>query len=258
MSEQLDIGRVIQLLRVDLIARHRILLVASGAVTAAFVLIAILMPHLFQTPQVVFSGLLVIAILVSGPIAASHSFNELHSRSKNEAYLLVPASALEKMLCRLLQAAFLFPLSVLVFVVLLSVVVAVIRLPIVGGEFALFSPWPMLDLRLIGFVIVNQSIFFLGAAWFRKQQFFKTILTCTGLSIAGLFFVSLIIRVFFGDVWSVGIDPDVDWRAMFQGWAGSMSAFGSLAKVLYFFGLPVFCWTVSWMRIRETQVSHGL
>jgi hypothetical protein len=258
VSEQLEISRLIQLLRVDLIARHRILLVASGAVTAAVVLFAILMPHLFQAPQAVFSGLAVIAILVSGPIVASFSFNELHSKSRNEAYLLVPASALEKMVCRLLLAVLLFPLAVLVFVFLLSIVVALIRVLIVGGAFAVFSPWPLLDLRLIGFVIVNQSIFFLGAAWFRKQQYFKTILTCTGLTIAVLFFVSLVIRLFFGDVWSVGFDADVQWRTLYEDLAGSMSVLGILFKALYYFGLPIFCWAVSWMRIRETQVSHGL
>jgi hypothetical protein len=31
-----------------------------------------------------------------------------------------------------------------------------------------------------------------------------------------------------------------------------------IAKVAYYFALPVFCWFVAWLRVTETQVSHGI
>jgi hypothetical protein len=30
------------------------------------------------------------------------------------------------------------------------------------------------------------------------------------------------------------------------------------APVVYLYLLPPFCWFVAWLRVRETQVSHGV
>jgi hypothetical protein len=29
-------------------------------------------------------------------------------------------------------------------------------------------------------------------------------------------------------------------------------------KILYFVGLPLLCWYVAWLRVKETEVSHGV
>ena len=31
-----------------------------------------------------------------------------------------------------------------------------------------------------------------------------------------------------------------------------------VAPFAYFFVLPLFCWFVAWLRVTETQVSHGI
>jgi hypothetical protein len=37
-----------------------------------------------------------------------------------------------------------------------------------------------------------------------------------------------------------------------------LDAAATAGLVLYFVALPLFCWTVAWLRLRETQVSDGV
>ena len=39
---------------------------------------------------------------------------------------------------------------------------------------------------------------------------------------------------------------------------GLIDALLGALKILYFVGLPLFCWYVAWLRVKEAEVSHGV
>jgi hypothetical protein len=258
MSEHFEINRLVHLLRVDLTRGYRLILVASGAVAGGVAIVALLFQSAFANPQVAFSFLLAAALMIAAPIKASQSFLDLHGKTTNEAYLLLPASALEKMLARLIQTVVLLPIYMAIFAIVLSILVAILRSGLYGAPLEIFSAVPFMRSEFIGFVVVNQSIFFLGGAWFSRQQFFKTILVCTGLGIALTFFSMFVFRLFFADVWSGAIGANIDWTTLANAYSGPLRFLQFVMVILVYIALPVFCWAVSWMRIKETQVSHGV
>jgi uncharacterized iron-regulated membrane protein len=102
--------------------------------------------------------------------------------------------------------------------------------------------------------LVAQSVFFLGAAWFRKLHYVKTVGTVKALAIALCALAIGIAWLSGAAMWASGnlrVDGDgslyrpLEWLA-------------DVARVVYFFVLPPFCWFVAWLRVTETQVSHGI
>lgn len=88
----------------------------------------------------------------------------------------------------------------------------------------------------------------LGAAWFRKLHYVKTVgtilLIVLGLSAVAAALLLLLRTTSGGEVRFAG-DLELDWVS-------------AVARVAYYIVLPVFCWFVAWLRVTEAQVSHGI
>ncbi len=96
MKEHFDINRLFGLLRIDLLNRYRAVVTVSAAIAGIMFLTSLLNWFAVDDPTPFYNGLLGVMLFIWGPIAASRSFLEMHSKTRNEAYLLLPASALEK------------------------------------------------------------------------------------------------------------------------------------------------------------------
>jgi hypothetical protein len=251
VSDQLSPQRLLWLLRSDALHNYRSWLVISG--TGA--LIALLISLLGAWDRVVgpglYEGLFIAALFVWGTIATSQAFVDLHRRGTNMTFLLLPASALEKTAARLvLNTVFLF-IYLLVFTTVLSFVLEGINTVLFGVRREFFSPADRTVWGIVPHYLVVQGLFFLGAAWFRKAHFVKTV----GAVLAVCFGLSFIAAAI---AWLLG--PG---RMLFEGDFGgdfftSLEWIADGATIVYYFVLPAFCWFVAWLRVTETQVSHGI
>ena len=146
-----------------------------------------------------------------------------------------------------------------VFVTLVSWVIAAIVGVLRPANPAFFSPLPFVDWRVLSFFVIHQSLFFLGAAWFRKTHLVKTVLVMTAFSIGLVIFVGLMLRLFFPELATIpGMNIDVDFDGLIQNYQALLEGSWVFLRLLYYFGLPLSCWTIAWLRVRETQVSHGI
>ncbi len=101
-----------------------------------------------------------------------------------------------------------------------------------------------------------QAVFFAGAAWFRKTHYVKTLLAIAVL-------LTLVVALYIAIAWVLGW---VTWSRtgilivgdFENGIYRPLGWLFAVAKVGYFAVLPLFCWLVAWLRVRETQVSHGV
>ena len=256
MSQHFDIERLTNLLRTDFINRYRSVGIASAALAGLVLIFVMLKAPDTSGATGIYSTLLFCMLVIWGPIAASHSFRELHDKELNQAYLLLPASALEKMISRLLLVVVVFPLYAVVFVMALSWLMIGVQSLVGTNGWGAFVPSEFLRPIAIGTFVVNQSLFFLGAAWFRKTHFVKTVLALTGLAIGMSMFAGLVFRLVFPD--AIGGNFDIDPAAFFRSHEGLVGVLLFTFRLCYYAVLPAFCWSVAWLRIRETQVSHGI
>lgn len=253
MREQFDINRLLGLLRYDLLNRYRAVVTVSAAIVGLMLLQSVFnWPRVYDMKAGVEIAILGVLLFVWGPIAASRSFLEIHSKSRNEAYLLLPASALEKVLARALLITLIFGTYAIVFVALVAWLSAGVRMLIHGESTVLFFPSMFTNSKTLAFFFLTQSLFFLGGSWFRKQQFFKTILSLIAFWIGFVCVVFVVVRLFFPGFEDMGsLELDVNPGELF-------SRYGAVLLWLCYLGVPIFCGLVAWFRIREVQVNHGI
>jgi hypothetical protein len=252
VSDQLSPRRVLWLLRSDMLRSYRSWLVTSGTVA----LVALAFSWLGAWDGIVGPGFydrVFIAMLFGwGTIATSQAFTDMHGRGTNVAFLLLPASALEKTAARLLLHTLALFLYLLVFTSVLSLVLEGINLALFDVRRELFTPLDRTAWWILPHYLVVQSLFFLGAAWFRKVHFVKTVGAVMGIWL-GLVSVAATIA------WSLGSGD-----MFFEGGGPGAAFFNALERIgdgvmiVYYFVLPAFCWFVAWLRVTETQVSHGI
>lgn len=271
-NQTLNFRRMGFLARRDLLRYWRGMLIVAAGNTGVMIVITIL-GIIFSRASygdswggVNYDGWFTGLMNIWGCIAASAAFGELHDKNRNQDFLLLPASALEKTLMRLLLVSLVLPLFIVVLMVLDSLIAESIRSLVQGGALTPFNPFGsgLFDsgqrfgnLRIIRDTIVLQSVFFLGAAWFRKAHFIKTVLGAAAVSTAFSLFASLVYYIVFGP--SIGMDLDFD---PFSFVPGRFQEFFRTLKVtvqiLAFAVLPLFCWFTAWLRVKETQSSHGV
>ena len=262
MSENFTQHRLKLLLRNDIISDYRSHITSSGVMAIIMMASALVSVGFGHIEHDYYQGWFIGMLFIWGTIAASCIFNELHDKSKNEAYLLLPASALEKTIARVIYITVFFVAYLLLFTILVSLITEGINLLLFGRHNSLFNPFNLIVWEAIVVFLVIQSVFFLGAAWFRSLHWFKTVLSISAIGTC-LSIVALIsFRVFYADFFIGLLQPSPDiFVAMTNNFGSNMELYRSillLCNFLFFIVLAPFCWFVAWMRIKETQVNHGI
>jgi hypothetical protein len=249
VSEQLSGRRLLWMLRNDVMHSYRSALVISGTAALTALVASVIGAYDGDVGQgpLFYRIFFCAALFAWGTIATSTCFSDMHGRTTNAAFLLLPASALEKTLSRVLIYTIGLVLYLLVLTTVLSWVLEGINMAWIGERRAFFSPLDPLVGTMLPHFIVAQSLFFLGAAWFRKVQFVKTVGAVIGIQIGLAVFAVLVAWLFGPRGWGVGVDFEdpVQWIVDVAPWA-------------YYLALPLLCWFVAWLRVTEAQVSHGI
>ncbi len=161
-------------------------LIAFGAVAGTLLLISLLVAYLKPENLPGLSGLYYTVMFIGGYVYTSSIFGELHHSQRSYQYLTLPVSTTERLLSSWLLTALLFPL----FSVMLMALIVFIANLIMNFTFDVTpfqSVYSSSGWTAIKVYFVTQSVFLLGAAYFRKNNFLKTVLA--------LFVVSVIIQV---------------------------------------------------------------
>lgn len=210
------------------------------------------------------------SLFAVGTFYASQYFRDLGSRSKGINFLLVPASAFEKLLCSLLYTALLFfVVFTVAFYLVDALMVAVAhQLPqdMASGEktgvvnifkvvIVRFNKDSTINFLLFFFSL--QSVFLLGSVYFEKYSFIKTIIC--GFAAGFLLFCFL---YFFNEY----LLPEGDYP---QGFLTSYRVYvvggkdrlvqvprwiGEVFRFLVMYGVAPFMWLVTYYRLKEKQV----
>lgn len=259
MNEQFKWSRFGLLIRNDFIGCYRNYLNVSVVIFIIMVLNAFPAAAFSQLRDNLYYPFFGGMMMLWGTVQASLALNELLDKRLNEGFLLLPASALEKTIARYLNSSIFFTVYILIFTTVSAFVIEGINMLLFGRHNALFNPFDPVAWDAIRLFMVVQPLFFLGGAYFRKVRWFKTVMSifiiCTGLGllmvISGLIFLSGyddLYLVFSGEIQNLDWDVNI---SLFERSA-------TVVKILWYGVMPPFCLFVTWMRVKETQVSHGI
>ena len=185
-SNVFDAGRLVQFMRRQATMHQQSALIAAGAVLGALLVISLLVAVFNRQGVPDLRGLYHTVFFLGGYVFASQVFGELHSPQRSYAYLTLPVSTAEKLVGSWLVVS-------LGYVVVYWIAAFLIYLAA-----NMVADWPHEPLQLfnrdffqsvIAF-LVTQTVFFLGACYFRKNNFLKTLFA--------LFVVAVVVGLYTG------------------------------------------------------------
>ncbi len=215
-------------------------------------------------PMEVYSEMFPSFLLLGGFILTSLMFSEdMFSKDHQHEWLMLPATNLEKFLSKALLVTFVYPVALTVLFFLTSVVTEPIQLIIFGNPMALFNPFRDSEfITMLGQYWVWNAVFLLGATYFHKAHFIKTVLA---IAVIGMVF-GLLALLFTRIVFSIRFGSSIQ---MFDAFfylrpnivnsnSTSFSVYSALTKSIYYVVLPLFCMVTAFYRVEEVQATDAV
>jgi hypothetical protein len=210
-------------------------------------------------------------LLTGGLVLASMAFMDLSDAARMQAWLLIPASRLEKYLSRYLLTSWLAVAGLFVVYLLFALTVSALSAVFPVNAVPADELFRNNLLVAVQYFLILQPIFFLGSAHFRRWAFPKTILTAALFSLFLCLFTTGLARLVFRDNFFIPSEEltlfSGKWRILPGylsasllrplNWQGSFWAF-------YFFRwwpfwlLPPLFLLVGYHTIKETEQTHGI
>lgn len=151
------------------------LMIAFGGIAGFLLILSLLVAYFNPAALPGLTAVYFVAMFVGGFIYTSNIFNEMHQIQRSYSFLTLPVSVTERLLSAWILSGIIFPLASLL---IMSLIVTLANL-LMNLAFEL-SPFQSIfsgsSINAVKVYVVLQSIFFLGAIYFRKNNFIKTIL----------------------------------------------------------------------------------
>ncbi len=261
-NSYLSMNRIFLLVKRDILSKKLALLVVTGAIFAGVYLSSLINIYSSAPSATLYFSLFTNILFISGFIITSIQFKELHKKETAQNYLLIPASTFEKFLSRLMLSTIGFAVLVLVGLTLISFTVEGLNSLIFGRHSILFSPFSKEVFLVIAHYFVAQSIFFLGAIYFRKYNFIKTInsifIFLFALAILGVVFARIVYHDIFNGFISVDSRNVPLYLHSLPIGSDKISVFVQAVKTIYWIIPAPLFWTISYFRLKETEVKNAL
>lgn len=262
-KEAFSMNRFGLLVKRDLLSSYRAILIRIAAASGVLLFVDLMSlwqdgPDLFHHIEV-FTAVL----FVGGFIATSGAFREVHRKETNQSYLLIPASPLEKVISKIAFYTVGWIILTAVWYTLYILVVYGAGELLLGSHYPLHGPFHPQLLTVYAHYIVLQSIFLIGAIFFRRTNFFKTALAMFVLLLLLALIMAIFFRIVFASYFTGLCIFDVTawepFEAMFPyQFSGLMEIMNGVKNVVYWGILAPAAWVFTYFRFREVQVKDGI
>lgn len=273
MKDFFSYERTLKLIRKDMFSEYKTLIIWLSS-AAGIVIVFSALNILFSRMQGMgmeyndssfYFIFYVIFLFPGGFILTSTMFKDVHDKSRNIYWLMLPGSTFEKMLSRLLISSIIYAVALTLVFPVISLVSELFNQLVFGMRHDFFNPFTKEALRLIPYYFVSQSIFFAGAVSYRKHPFAKTILFLTLFQIAVSLVLGLLMRLTFGDIFYTLDNIHLDESDFMALAGGSYETFPAYIKFIvvsariFFWGLLApFFYVYSYFKLSEKEVRDGI
>jgi hypothetical protein len=216
----------------------------------------------FKEPSPAFYQKFYILILyLGGFILTSRIFKELHHSEKGPAWLILPASALEKFGSRLALSTVIYAFGTMLMLFVFSLASEAVNSLLLDRHHPLFNPFDPMILKGTVLYFVLQSPLLAGAVYFRKHVLSKTVLTLVVYIFVLLLFAFLGVKLFLGSYFD-GATSSLQFLDHLQEAAGAdfllyLEGLGRAGlwtcRILFWAVLAPLFWTVGYYRLKETE-----
>lgn len=184
-----------------------------------------------------------------GLALTSHIFHEVHSPNTSYQFLTLPATNFEKFSAAWFVSAIGYTIAAMTAIVLLSFSVEIVASINTGNwsQFSLFNPFRADILESVSNYIMFQSIFLLGAIYFRKNNFLKTLLVYIIL-VFGLLLLAGIIFLITG----ITMQENLSVHMHFEGFTGFFSVLWQFIIGILF---TLFILFLAYLQLKNKQVA---
>ena len=277
MTSSFSVYRLWSLMRSDFLAERRALTWAAGTFIFIVLVLSLQQIQWGHMDSSMYQELYGYVLFIWGILATSLCFRVVHDPTRNEAYLLLPASTLEKFFARLLPVTIGIGIFLPIFFFALTAIIELVNMVIFGASRPLFNPFDLEIWKLYGYYIIIQAPFFLGAIWFRRLNFLIT--SCAIILFYLLLAIAILItaRITIGstnwqhlhgqnfqqgpytgafnhfDFFHFGIAHDFFHQLLATNWSFLATVFWIVIALL-----PPVLWWIAWLRLKEVQVDHGV
>jgi len=255
-------NRLLFLLKRDILSNINTTLIVFGAVTAVIFLISAIMAYNNAPSGQLYFSLFTNLLFIGGFIVTSMIFKEMHKKETAQNYLLLPASNFEKFFSRLLISTIGFAIITVIGITVISYLSEGVNSLIFKRHNEIFNPFTKTVWLLMAHYIVAQSIFFLGAVFFRKYHFIKTInvifLIQFSLSLIAVIFIRIIFFDFFEGFFGLNETSfQIQWDALNIN-PEIIKRLFTTGKILYWLVPAPLFWTISYFRLTEAEVKNAV
>ena len=246
-----DVNRFKLLVARQLTVNFNTMLIAAGAITGFLIVVSSLtvLTGGGGMSSEAFLGLVMPFFFIGGYLLTSVSFSELNTPHKGYLYLMLPSTAFEKLMSAWVISSVMYVVSGALIIWGINLLLVVLS-SIVGSQSVeilnLFSPEV---LKPLGVYLVTQSVFFLGAIWFRKVHFLKTLLSMFGVLMMVMFFTGIMTMIFF-----FSADKGFSFNSNNSFNLSGYPFVSELMKYLFWICLAPFFITVAYFRLKEREV----
>lgn len=174
---QFSIQRLFLLMKRHSIINLKTWLVGLGAISGVLIVISLLQSYssgLFNLSALSTTG--VTFIFIAGYLITSMAYNEIHTPARGQFYLMLPANTIEKLLSNWLITSFLYIIIATVFLTVILALASLLSSFLFNTGIEIYNPFTNDGIKIMGIYVVTQSVFFLGALYFRKNNLLKTLL----------------------------------------------------------------------------------
>lgn len=198
-----------------------------------------------------FFGNIMPYFFAGGFVFTSTIFSELRTAHRGYLYLTLPASTLEKLTVSWFVSSVMYVLAAIVMMFVINVLLMAVAAIFTASHVPVFQLFDPSILKTYAVYMVTQPIFILGAIYFRRVNFLKTLLSLFVIGIVIAIYTGLAARlIVFHNFSSIhfGNDMPESWQDFFQ------NTFAPVVKYLFWCFLAPFFLVVSYFRLKERQV----
>jgi hypothetical protein len=229
-------------------------LLIGFAAVAGLVVFILTMRVIFGQPALdsrTFLGVIMPYFFAGGYVFTSTIFSELRTAHRGYLYLTLPASTFEKLTVSWFISSVLYVIAAIAVLFFINVLLMAVAIIFSANHVPLFNLFDPSILRIYAVYMVTQPVFVLGAIYFRRVNFLKTLLSLFAVGIAIAIYTSLAARLIvfhnFNSIQFGNYIPE-NMQDFFQ------NTFAPTVTNLFWYCLAPFFLVVSYFRLKERQV----
>ncbi|MBW6478460.1 MAG: hypothetical protein K0B37_03460 [Bacteroidales bacterium] len=247
---QFSVQRLFLLMKRHSIMNLKTWLIGFGAISGVLIVMALLQSlgsGTFNLDSLTATG--ISFIFIAGYLITSMMYNEIHTPARGQFYLILPATTFEKLLSNWLLSSIVYVLVAHIMLSLVLLIAGLLSAAIFSTSLDFYNPFTEAGFKNMGVYLVTQSIFFLGALYFRKNNMLKTLLSIFAVIVALGMIASLfgwIILGEFNQINEENLPP--------QGLEFFTITIPNIAKYLFWGLTAPFFLVVSYFKLKEREV----